>query len=98
MVVAEALAAGLPVVVSDMVGAAELVVPGENGWVVRAGDADALAERLLDLAHPPEGPALLRAMRPRCRASAQGATWGAYRDRFVTLVRELLAKPAGSAF
>jgi len=97
MVVAEALAAGLPVVVSDMVGAAELVVPGENGWVVRAGDGAALAARLLDLAHPPEGPALLRAMRPVCRASAQEATWDAYRGRFVTLVRELLARPPGSA-
>ncbi|HEV7670175.1 MAG TPA: glycosyltransferase [Thermoanaerobaculia bacterium] len=96
MVVAEALAAGLPVVVSDMVGAAELVVPGENGWVVPAGDGGALSERLLSLAHPPGGPALLRSMRPRCGASAVGATWEAYRDRFVLLARELLARPAGS--
>jgi glycosyltransferase involved in cell wall biosynthesis len=97
MVVAEALAAGLPVVVSDMVGAAELVVPGENGWVVPAGDGEKLTERLLSLAHPPEGPTLLRSMRSTCRASAQGATWSAYRDRFATLARELLLAPAGSA-
>lgn len=95
MVVAEALAAGLPVVVSCMVGAAELVVPGENGWVVKAGDAGALRDRLLTLAHPPAGPALLRSMRPKCRASAAGATWGAYRERFAALARELLAAPAG---
>lgn len=95
MVVAEALAAGLPVVVSDMVGAAELVVPDENGWVVPAGDADALGDRLLSLAHPPTGPALLRAMRPKCRASAAGATWDAYRGRFAALARELLAAPPG---
>ncbi len=95
MVVAEALAAGLPVVVSDMVGAAELVVPGENGWVVPAGDSEALGDRLLTLAHPPDGPGLLRAMRPKCRASAAGATWGAYRKRFIALARELLAAPVG---
>jgi len=97
MVVAEALAAGLPVVVSDMVGAAELIEPGVNGWVVPAGDVQALEARLLALAQPPEGPLLLRAMRPRCRASAQGATWDAYRDRFAALVRELLARPVGRA-
>lgn len=96
MVVAEALAAGLPVVVSDMVGAAELVVPAENGWVLPAGDGDALAARLLSLAHPPEGPGLLRSMRPVCRASAQGATWAAYRGRFVALARDLLALPPRS--
>ncbi len=95
MVVAEALAAGLPVVVSDMVGAAELVATGENGWVVPAGDVEALSARLLSLAHPPDGPVLLRAMRPRCRASVQGATWGAYRDRFAALARELLAAAPG---
>lgn len=97
MVVAEALAAGLPVLVSDMVGAAELIEPGGNGWVVPAGDVEALGARLLALAHPPEGPALLRAMRPRCRASAQGATWDAYRQQFAALVRELLARPVESA-
>ncbi|MEP7013317.1 MAG: glycosyltransferase family 4 protein [Acidobacteriota bacterium] len=97
MVVAEALAAGLPVVVSNMVGAAELVTPGENGWVVPAGDVEALSARLLALAQSPDGPALLRAMRPHCRASVQGATWAAYRDRFATLARELLAIPGKGA-
>ncbi len=97
MVVAEALATGLPVVVSDMVGAAELVSPGENGWIVAAGDQEALAARMLALAHPPEGPALLRSMRPRCRTSALGATWEAYRLRFAALARDLLASPPGSS-
>lgn len=44
--VAEAMAAGVPVVVSDHTGAAELVVEDVNGWVVPAGDPEALAERL----------------------------------------------------
>src|SRR5437667_12079662 len=48
------MACGLPVVVSDQVGCApDLVQPGENGWVVPAGDTEALAERLREaLADP----------------------------------------------
>ena len=47
-VVAEAMASGLPVIVTDCCGAADWVRPGETGWVVGAGDADALAAALDD--------------------------------------------------
>lgn len=46
--VAEAMACGLPVVVTDCCGAAEWIEPGRSGWVVAARDADALAEALAD--------------------------------------------------
>ncbi len=42
-VVAEAMACGLAVVVTNQCGAAEWVRPGETGWMVSAGSADALA-------------------------------------------------------
>jgi glycosyltransferase involved in cell wall biosynthesis len=45
-VAAEAMACGLPVVVTDQCGAAEWVRPGETGWVVPAGCAAALAAAL----------------------------------------------------
>lgn len=46
MVVSQALACALPVVVSDMTGAKELVVHGVNGYVTRSGDAADLADKL----------------------------------------------------
>ena len=47
LVVNEAMAAGLPVVVTDEVGCApDLVRPNENGFVVPVGDVDALANAL----------------------------------------------------
>jgi glycosyltransferase involved in cell wall biosynthesis len=49
--VAEAMACGLPVVVSSRVGAgADLVTSGTNGWCYRAGDATELAQRIVDAA------------------------------------------------
>lgn len=46
----EYMAAGLPVVVTDVGGNAEAVVDGETGWIVPAGDPSALAAKILDLA------------------------------------------------
>jgi glycosyltransferase involved in cell wall biosynthesis len=44
LVVNEAMASGLPAIVSDQVGCApDLVIPGETGFVFHAGDDDALA-------------------------------------------------------
>jgi glycosyltransferase involved in cell wall biosynthesis len=45
-VVPEAMACGLPVVVTDTSGARDLVEPGRTGWIVPAGDAAAIAEVL----------------------------------------------------
>lgn len=47
--VIEAMALGLPVVVTDSGGSRELVVEGQTGYVVPAGDADALAAALAKL-------------------------------------------------
>jgi len=46
LVIYEALAAGTPLLVSDLGGMAELVEEGRGGWQFRAGDAADLARRL----------------------------------------------------
>ncbi len=86
MVVPEALAAGLPVIVSDMVGAKDLIREGKNGWIVPAGEAAPLAERMLACARDRDA---LSGMRAECRRSAGAATWEAYHVRFAELVRSL---------
>ena len=50
MVVNEAMCFGLPVVVSDQVGAAsDLVMHGKNGFIFPAGDVEALANNIKQL-------------------------------------------------
>jgi glycosyltransferase involved in cell wall biosynthesis len=51
--VLEAMAAGKPVVATAVDGAVDQVLPGESGLLVPPGDADALAQALLDLARDP---------------------------------------------
>ncbi|NKX42573.1 glycosyltransferase family 4 protein [Rhodobacteraceae bacterium R_SAG2] len=53
MVVMEAMAAARPVVATYIAGTPELVVPGQTGWLVPAGDPDVLAEAISDLAVTP---------------------------------------------
>ncbi|MDI5891295.1 glycosyltransferase [Halomonas rhizosphaerae] len=52
MVVAEAMAAGLPVVAIDAPGVREVVVDGRNGRLLATDDVDAMAEALVALADP----------------------------------------------
>jgi len=42
----EALAAGVPVIVTDQTGMKDFVREGENGFIIPAGDVDALIDRL----------------------------------------------------
>jgi len=53
MVVMEAMAAGRPVIATSIAGIPELVRPGEAGWLVPAGDVQALAEAIGALAETP---------------------------------------------
>lgn len=83
VVVAEALGRGTPVLTTTHVGAADLIDEGRTGWVVPAGDVEALAARLR---WADEHVAELRTMRSACRASVTGHSWLDFRAR---LLREL---------
>ncbi|MBU0638912.1 MAG: glycosyltransferase family 4 protein [Planctomycetes bacterium] len=49
LVVLEAIAAGLPEVVTNISGSQDVIQSGDNGFVVEPGDEDAMAEKLLEL-------------------------------------------------
>ncbi|WNG44201.1 glycosyltransferase family 4 protein [Archangium minus] len=68
LVVGEAMASGLPVIVTDQCGAAAWVEPGQTGWLVPAAQEQALAEALEKaLRHRAELPG----MGARARASVE---------------------------
>ncbi|MCB1355633.1 MAG: glycosyltransferase [Maritimibacter sp.] len=53
MVIMEAMAMARPIISTYIAGAPELVLEGENGWLVPAGDAQALADAIGALAETP---------------------------------------------
>jgi len=77
-VVAEAMASGIPVIVTRNAGAADLVKDGESGYVIPAQDPEAIRDRL---AHLAAHPALLKKMGHAARESMKarnGEEWCAY--------------------
>ncbi len=68
VVAMEAMAAGRPVIGTLIAGIPELVIPGDTGWLVPAGDAAALAGAISALAATPPG--ALQAMGAAARARA----------------------------
>lgn len=53
-VIVEAMAAGLPVLATRSGGPETIIADGRNGWLVAPGDATALGEALVRLAHDPD--------------------------------------------
>lgn len=81
----EALASGLPAIVSRQCGAAELVKEGVNGRVVDALDPEALARAMDDIAGR-----LTDDMREDARAAALPFGLGAMGERMLALYRAVL--------
>lgn len=73
-VVLEALAAGLPVVSTMLPGVSDLVIAGENGWVVPVDDPDAMSCSLQLAYEDPELRSRMGAM-ARVAIGASGHAW-----------------------
>jgi len=86
-VVAEAMACGVPVIVSDNVGAKDLVDNGKNGWVIPSNDAYALYHNMAEAAQHPEK---LVGMGKAARKTAEQIGWSVYRERAARTLRDFL--------
>jgi glycosyltransferase involved in cell wall biosynthesis len=84
LVVTEALACGLPVIVTPNVGASDLIVDGREGFVVPVCSSEAIADRLNLLNHDR---GLLAEMSRNAQAAAEAHSWKSYRDRWAEAVR-----------
>ena len=89
-VFAEAIAAGLPVVASDIGAIPDLVQQGENGILVHPGDVSAIARAVRELGDDPARRAQI-AGRNRARAESM-LSWDSATDRYLALYAELMAR------
>jgi UDP-glucose:(heptosyl)LPS alpha-1,3-glucosyltransferase len=82
----EALAAGLPILMTDVGGVRDYLRDGENGWFIarEAGDVAAKIERLV------RDRELLRQLSSRARASVMDRDWRVIAARFVDVITNRL--------
>lgn len=89
LVVLEAMNAGLPVIVTDNVGAADTVTEGLNGYVVPIRDSDALFAALDELYRHPERQ--LEMSRHAVKQAGQFG-WDRYMTGLIGIYQELAAR------
>jgi UDP-glucose:(heptosyl)LPS alpha-1,3-glucosyltransferase len=89
MVVSEAMASGLPVIVSREAGASELIEHGVNGLLLNDASVAELARQMASLERDRAGAARLGCA---ARKSVEGLTWDTVADQTMSVYRELLAK------
>jgi alpha-maltose-1-phosphate synthase len=87
LVIGEALAQGLPVIATPNAAAEELLVHGQQGYLVPIRDPERIAEHLEQLLLQPE---LRRHMAAEALKRAASWTWVDYRTRLSTLIGPLL--------
>lgn len=91
MVFLEAMAHGLPCIGTDKCAMPEIIVDGETGFLTPAGDAGALAEKIVYLLRRPE---TMRAMGERGRERVRRLfTWRAVARRVDEGLVQLLSRP-----
>lgn len=83
----EAMASGLPVIVTKETGLADFVSDGDEGWIVPSRDVNALAERLFWCSsHRDE----VRAAGESAFRRIQSQTFAAYGDQCATVAKEII--------
>lgn len=93
----ESMAMGKPMIMTDVGGASEQIIPGENGYLYQKGDVAALRDKLLLLADRALSERLGANARQRVRAHFSVATMTlAYEHLFAELLDGVESNPRGA--
>jgi len=94
LVIAEAMASGLPVVASTNTGAEEFIEQGKEGFVYDPHNIEALVEYLTTLANNPEQ---RRAMQIGAHIKANNFSWDTYGEKAYNAYQNLLAQKGSNS-
>lgn len=89
LVILEALSAGIPVICSNNCVGQDIIKNGHNGFVIDAGDSNALMHKILWFDNHREE---LSIMSEHAVNSVKHVTWPAYNHQLVTVLSEIIDK------
>lgn len=88
LTILEAMAAGLPVVISPTVGARDIIRNGRNGFVVDPDDPDEISLRMEASLDPAQNAQMAQS----ARITARAHTWAAIAEKITVIYGELLGR------
>lgn len=86
LVVPQSMACGIPVIVTENVGAKDIIRPGENGFIVPIRDQEALVEKLKYIAANPE--ILVQMRQHALNTASKQFSWEQYGNRIAKFIKE----------
>lgn len=84
LVITEAMSQGTPVITTDRTAGPDLITHGRNGWLIPAGNTEALVRQIEELVRHPE---LIRSAGENARATAAARPWSVYGRELAAAVR-----------
>ena len=84
LVLLEALASGMPIITTENTAAPDLITNGREGFLLPAGDAEALREALESFTRQRVD---IDAMSVAARKCAQSFTWDRYGERWASILK-----------
>ncbi len=86
MVVPQSLACGTPVIVSNNTGAKDIIVNGENGFVLDTANTKVLASKLIEVS---SNKVLLQKLKENSSKNLDSLSWQSYGNRLVKILKDI---------
>jgi glycosyltransferase involved in cell wall biosynthesis len=83
LVISEAMSQGMPVITTERTAGPDLITHGENGWLIKAGSKDQLAQQLEELVKSPNA---VHEAGFRARQKAAARPWSIYGRELATAI------------
>lgn len=87
LVILEAMASGLPVIITEATAGKDCVTNGQEGFVIKSGNGQQLEQ---SINHFIDNPNQIKSMGMAARKKAEQFTWDAYGDRWESIINEVL--------
>lgn len=88
LVITEAMSQGTPVITTDRTVGPDLIQNGTNGWLVNAGDTDALRTKIEDIL---KQPSQIEIVGKAAMETARHRPWSIYGQELATTIQKILA-------
>lgn len=87
LVVTEAMSQGTPVITTERTCGPDIIIHGDNGWLIKAGDTNALKQMLLEILR---NPSIVETVGRNAMQTAKKRPWRLYGSELTTSIEQVI--------